>query len=323
MFLHTFIPGPIALHFGSLIVYWYGLFVTLGGIAGFVLIARLAKSIHFPLAHLTNLTFYTVIFGFLGARAFYVLFIEWSYYSTNTGEILKFWQGGISIQGGIIAGAFVVWQYARHFSGKIKNQEVVPLKVVAGESGANAKQTLVDEKIFPFTFWHLADIIVPGVALAQAIGRWGNYFNQELFGKPTDLPWGIPIDVVNRPSVYADARYFHPTFLYESLWNLATCIALVMLFNSIYHAKSPFRHSRADLSTGPAGGNSLKNLSGLVALTYLILYSLGRFLLEFVRIDEVPLWFGVRATQATALLFILFAILVGFGILKKHKVRQT
>jgi len=290
MFLHTFTPGPIALHIGAVVVYWYGLLAMLGGIAGFLLVKHLARRIRFPIMHLINLTFYTVLFGYLGARVFYVVCIEWPYYHIHPGEIVKFWHGGISIQGGIIAGGFVVWLYARHYRKELR---------------AN--------------FWQITDLIVPGAVLAQAIGRWGNYFNQELFGRPTDLPWGIPIDAANRPAAYMHAAYFHPTFLYESLWNLVTCFILVYLFLKVYK-NFQFLDTRRSLETL---GGLFRGKYGLIALSYIILYSLGRFLLEFVRIDAVPLWFGIRATQATALLFILFAVLLGFGILKKHEIHQT
>ncbi len=280
MFLHTSHPSPIAFQYGLLTIYWYGLLVTLGGVGGFLLVRWLAKKINFPLSHLTNLLFYTVLGGFFGARIFYVFFVEWSYYAEHLVDIIKIWEGGISIQGGIMAGALVVWQYVRHYQKELRS-----------------------------SFWQTADLLVPGIVLAQAIGRWGNYFNQELFGKPTALSWGIPIDPLNRSLAYINTEFFHPTFLYESLWNFAVCIVLVALFLKVYGF------------FGKTSGVEEKK-HGLVALSYIVLYSLGRFLLEFVRIDEVPLWFGMRVTQLTALLFILFAIALGFGILQGRKAQN-
>jgi phosphatidylglycerol:prolipoprotein diacylglycerol transferase len=121
----------------------------------------------------------------------------------------------------------------------------------------------------------LLDVAAPGVALAQAIGRWGNFVNQELYGPPTDLPWGIPIRPENRLQGYESFERFHPLFLYESLWNLASMFFLLWIW----------RRYRARLRSGD------------LFIIYLITYPVGRFLLEFIRLDYVPL-FGINLNQA-------------------------
>jgi phosphatidylglycerol:prolipoprotein diacylglycerol transferase len=124
-----------------------------------------------------------------------------------------------------------------------------------------------------FVLW--ADIVAPGLALAQAIGRWGNFVNQELYGPPTDLPWGIPIEPIYRLPEYAQYTHFHPVFLYESLWNLANMALLIWMGRKL--------------------SDRLK--SGDIFLTYLVMYPLGRFLLEFIRLDS-PQVGAINTNQA-------------------------
>ena len=116
------------------------------------------------------------------------------------------------------------------------------------------------------------DVIAPGLILAQALGRWGNYFNQELFGGPTDLPWGLEIDPEHRPARYAADPTFHPTFLYESLWNLLVFFILIRLNRRLW----------------------LRAPAGTVFSAYLTLYSFGRFWVESLRVDPAQYLFGVR-----------------------------
>ncbi len=130
------------------------------------------------------------------------------------------------------------------------------------------------------------DVLAPGLILAQAIGRWGNWFNQELFGGPTDLPWGLEIDPSHRPAQYADQATFHPTFLYESLWNLLVFVILMRLNKRLW----------------------LRAPAGTIFAAYLMLYSIGRVFTESLRIDPAQLIFGVRFNL---LLFIGVAIAGG------------
>ncbi len=135
-------------------------------------------------------------------------------------------------------------------------------------------------------FWLTADIVAVGLVLTQIVGRVGNYFNQEIFGLPTSQAWGIPIEIMNRPVEYLQAEYFHPTFLYESLLNIF--VLLVLLFLTSVQIK---KH---------------KWPAGTIFLSYLILYSVVRFSLEFLRIDYSPLVFGVRWAQ-------IYSVLLGGG----------
>ena len=134
-----------------------------------------------------------------------------------------------------------------------------------------------------------ADAVAPGLVLAQAIGRWGNYFNQELFGRPSDLPWAIEIAPENRPPQFVDATSFHPTFLYESIWNVLVC--LVLLFVARRFA------------------NGLKN--GDIFLLYVCLYSVGRFFVEMLRIDPAFLIGDFRGNLFVAsVLALTFALIL-------------
>ncbi|MFH1822677.1 MAG: prolipoprotein diacylglyceryl transferase family protein, partial [Patescibacteria group bacterium] len=148
-------------------------------------------------------------------------------------------------------------------------------------------------------FWLISAILAPSLALAQAIGRWGNYFNQELFGLPTNLPWGIPINIINRPIEYISSEFFHPTFLYESLGNLLI-FGLLIMFHAWIIKNHKFKNSYYFL---PA-------CAGRLFTSYLILYSILRFLIEFIRIDNTPEFIGLRWPQIASLVIIFVCTLV-------------
>ncbi|MBI4812630.1 prolipoprotein diacylglyceryl transferase [Candidatus Falkowbacteria bacterium] len=247
-------------------IYWYGFFIVLGILAAFLIILQLAKYYNISREIIFDLTFYLIIFGIIGARLYHVL-LELPYYLAHPLNIFKVWQGGLAIHGAIIAGVITVWVFAR------KN------------------------------FWFLAAIIAPGLALAQAIGRWGNYFNQELFGRPTNLPWSIPINIINRPLEYISAEYFHPTFLYESFGNLLIFLTLITIHIWIIK-KQKFNNFCYLLSV----------------ICYLVLYSILRFATEFIRIDETPIIYGVRLPQIASVLIIIASIIV---LLKNKKGRAN
>jgi phosphatidylglycerol:prolipoprotein diacylglycerol transferase len=167
------------------------------------------------------------------ARLYYVLF-EWEQYAQNPLQAFAIWKGGIAIHGAILGGIVAAIIFAR---------------------------------IQKISVWLLADLVVPSLILGQAIGRWGNFFNSEAFGRPTDLPWKLYIPPQQRPLEFINYDYFHPTFLYESLWNLMVFAILMTLF---------FR----DLKRKP----HLK--VGTLALVYMVAYSLGRFWIEGLRTDS-------------------------------------
>jgi prolipoprotein diacylglyceryl transferase len=176
-----------------------------------------------------DIAIWAVPFGIVGARLYHVA-TDWELYFGEGGEpleALRIWQGGLGIWGGIALGAVGAWIGAR--------RRGVPLPA-------------------------LADALAPGIVLAQAIGRWGNWFNQELFGGPSDLPWAVEIDRQFRPERFADVETFHPTFLYESLWCIG--VALVLIW-----ADRRFRMGH-----------------GRVFALYVALYTLGRSWIEYLRV---------------------------------------
>ena len=229
-------PGPELVQLGPFTLRWYGLLIAAAVLIGLNLSSRLARSRDLDNGLISDLLPILVLASVLGARAYYVAF-EWRNYSDNWIKALAIWEGGIAIHGALIAGTLTLILFCRW-----RRQ----------------------------SFWDLLDVLVPSLALGQAIGRWGNFFNSEAFGVPTDLPWKLFIPYQNRPVVYADAEFFHPTLLYESIWNLALFLLLIVLFRR-----------------GEQGKMTLP--SGALACTYLLGYSLGRIWIEGLRIDPLCL----------------------------------
>jgi phosphatidylglycerol---prolipoprotein diacylglyceryl transferase len=266
-FFHAFLPSPLLVSFGPFHIYWYGLFVVLGILAALTVSLKLAKKFGLSSNKVFDLAFWMIIAGIVGARLYHVL-LEWGYYSQDYWNILKVWQGGLAIHGGLIGGLLVLI----YFCWK--------------------------EKV---NFWLMAAIFAPGIALGQAIGRWGNYFNQELFGKPTALPWGIPIDIMSRPVRFLSAEFFHPTFLYESLGDLAIFFILIFIIGKFIQKK----------------WTNYK----IIFLVYLIAYSALRFFVEFLRADTTAYVYGYRWPQIFSLLIVIVSIILMFFL--KNKKRET
>ncbi len=273
-FLHYYEPQPIFLRLGFLSIYWYGVLIVLGIILGLFLTACLAKKISIKKELIQDLFIYLIIGGLIGARIYHVL-SRIGYYSENVSEIFMPWRGGLGIFGGVVVGVIILFFYSRR-----KN----------------------------INFFVLADLLSPALVLGQTIGRWGNYFNQEVFGKPTDLPWGIPINSLSRPIEFASSQYFHPTFFYESIWNLVVFCLLLLIFKKIYFFKaSKFRKENVENNT-----KRRLRYSGIVFGCYLICYSFGRFWLEFLRIDPQAVLGGLRLGQLISIVFCLIGLLVIF-----------
>ena len=261
--------NPIALRVGPFEVRWYGLLIVTGILAAAYIASREARRRGEDPEQVWNGLILCLIGGILGARLYHVFStpadgsLGWWYYRQNPIAILKIWEGGLAIYGAVIGGAIGLWIYTRY-----------------------AK--------LPFLRW--ADFATPGLLLAQAIGRWGNFVNQELYGPPTDLPWGIYIPLAKRlPGLEAYER-FHPVFLYESLFCLFGFI-LFMIFARKWAAK-------------------LRD--GDVFFAYLIYYPFGRFFIEMLRPDAWKLG-GLAAAQV----FAIIAVLVGIACLAlNHRRRQ-
>ncbi|MEL6159286.1 MAG: prolipoprotein diacylglyceryl transferase [Cyanobacteria bacterium J06554_11] len=227
-------PGAEIISIGPLTLRWYGLLIASAVLMGVALSQYLAKKRGIDPEKIGDLVIWLVIAAIPSARLYYVLF-EWQSYATRPGDILAIWKGGIAIHGAVLGGTLAAWIFS---------------------------------KLNKLSFWQLSDVVAPSLILGQAIGRWGNFFNSEAFGRPTDLPWKLFIPLANRPFGYREFEYFHPTFLYESLWNLGVFGFLLWLF---------FWGQR----------NPDKLRAGTLFLTYMIAYSMGRLWIEGLRTDSL------------------------------------
>jgi len=265
--LHTYIPDPILFSIGKFSIHWYGFLMVIGGLLGLTLVWYLAKQFKIRRSLLFDLAFWWAICGLIGGRIYYVLY-AWTFYKDNPIEIIKIWQGGLAVHGVMIGAFFATFIFAR---------------------------------IKKINWLKLFDLSVIGLVTAQIIGRWGNYFNQELFGKPTDITWGIPILPANRPFEFVSNQYFHPTFLYESLINILLLSVLLILVW--------FKYKK-----------DIKIKNGIFFFSYLLGYSIIRFNMEFLRIDYSPLVFGVRWAQLfSAILIIASIFFIIFLSIRKGK----
>jgi phosphatidylglycerol:prolipoprotein diacylglycerol transferase len=247
-------PGPILVQIGAFSLRWYGLLIAIAVILGITLSRQLARLRHLDPELITDLSFWLVLFAIPAARLYYVLF-EWGYYRQHPGEIIAIWQGGIAIHGAVLGGIAAALLFAR---------------------------------MNRISFWQLADVVAPSLILGQAIGRWGNFFNSEAFGRPTNLPWKLYIPPAQRPAGYEAFSHFHPTFLYESLWNLGVFALLMGVF--IWGLRHPQR---------------LK--TGTLFCLYWVGYSAGRFWIEGLRMDSLMLG-PLRIAQIISLTGIILGV---------------
>ena len=240
---------PVAFSIFGIDIMWYGVLISLGVLLGILVALRECKRVGFKEEDLLDFLLLAIPFGIIGARAYYVIF-SWDFYSQNLNQIINIRNGGLAIHGGLIAGTLV---------------------------------GIIFCKKRKINVWQILDIVVPSVALGQAIGRWGNFINQEAFGKPTDLPWGILVDGVR----------VHPTFLYESIIDLCVFIFLM------WYRK-----------------NKRKNEGEVFAL-YLVLYSIGRFFVEGLRTDSL-MFLNMRVAQLISLGLVLLGISTFVFLRKKE-----
>jgi phosphatidylglycerol:prolipoprotein diacylglycerol transferase len=233
---------------GAFQIRFYSVMILSGLAAGVVLARWEAQRLGENAEHVLNIAILGAALGLAGARMYHVVDLWDSYYRANPGQIVAIWNGGIGIFGAIGGATVALVIYVRW-------------------------------KRMSLLRW--LDIGAPAFLLGQAIGRWGNFFNQELFGPPSNLPWAIPIRPENRPSMYLDAETFHPLFLYESLLSLAGVVVMVYLFWRFGPRLTTVGESGVAKVLGWASTWRLR--PGDLLLLYFIWYPAERFGLEFLR----------------------------------------
>ena len=244
-------PGAIAFQLGPFVIRWYGVLMATAIVVGLWLGHRQARREGLPAEDFISAAQWSILAGLVGARIYEVIF-NWDYYGQYPSKIIAVWEGGLAIHGGLIVGPLVGAWLAYRWK----------LPVLRG-----------------------LDVAAPSTAIGQAIGRWGNFFNEEAFGRPTDLPWKLYISPPHRPPGFAPFDFFHPTFLYESLWDLLVFLVLIRVL-------------RSRLTARP----------GALFFCYVGLYSIGRFAIEALRLDSF--WLGnFRVPQVASGIGILIAIL--------------
>lgn len=241
----------VAFEIGPLTVNWYGLIIGIGIALALVIAMRESDRRGLDKEIFADLMLWAIPIAIISARIYYVIF-QWDYYSQNPGDIIKIWNGGIAIHGALIGAVITAYIFTR---------------------------------IKKVSFWKIADIAAPSIILGQAIGRWGNFMNQEAHGEEVTRQFlenlYLPDFIVNQ--MYINGTYYHPTFLYESLWNFAGFILLILL-------------RRVNLRRGE------------LFLTYVIWYSIGRFFIEGMRTDSLMVTDFLRAAQLLSVALIVGAI---------------
>ena len=266
--ISSFVLGPVTIHF-------YALFILAGIIVATIVTAGRMKARGMEAGLAIDIAIWAVPFGIIGGRLFHVFTHANDYFGPGKDwtTMFKLWEGGLAIYGAIIfgvIGAYIACQV-----------DIKPLRITSAG----------------IRFLSFADALVPGLLAAQALGRWGNYFNSELFGEPTDLPWGLEISWANPnyPVGFPEGILFHPTFLYESLWSLIGIGVLLLLENRF-------------------------NLRwGRMFAAYLMWYSFGRFFIEGIRLDPSDVFLGLRTNQWSAVI----GFLIGLALLRIQYSRHT
>ncbi|HEK6827891.1 TPA: prolipoprotein diacylglyceryl transferase [Staphylococcus aureus] len=241
---------PVAFNLGPLSVRWYGIIIAVGILLDYFVAQRALVKAGLHKDTLVDIIFYSALFGFIAARIYFVIF-QWPYYAENPSEIIKIWHGGIAIHGGLIGG------------------------FIAGVIVCKVKN------LNPF---QIGDIVAPSIILAQGIGRWGNFMNHEAHGGSVSRAFLEQLHLPNFiiENMYINGQYYHPTFLYESIWDVAGFIILV---------------------------NIRKHLKlGETFFLYLTWYSIGRFFIEGLRTDSLMLTSNIRVAQLVSILLILISI---------------
>lgn len=255
--------NPIFLRLGNICIYWYSIIILVAFTIGCYLILRESKKQNLPIDKIEDFIFYTIPICLIGARIYYILF-NLDYYLKYPLDMIKVWEGGLAIHGGIIAGFLSLLYFTKKYKIDI-------LK--------------------------MTDILVISLILGQIIGRWGNFMNSEAYGPITTLKFlqslHLPKFIID--GMYISGNYYHPTFLYESLWNLIGLIFMLVIRNTKINKK------------------------GVLASIYLIWYGIGRFLIESLRTDSLML-LNIKIAQIISLLFIIIGISLLIKIyIKNHE----
>ena len=241
-------PNPIAFTLLGVEIRWYGILIGIGFLLGIFISYYRAPKLGIKPDHVLDFAIFMIPLSIIGARAYYVIF-EWEHYKGSISKILDIRSGGLAIHGGLIVGIIVCYLVCKYHKISVLN---------------------------------LLDLVFPQVALGQSIGRWGNYFNSEAHGGPTDLPWGIMVDGVK----------VHPTFLYESIWCLLLFLFLLWM-------------------------TKRREFNGQIVLLYGILYSVERFFVEALRTDSLMIGPFKQAQVISLTAIVLCAIL--YIILRKRR----
>ncbi len=258
--------NPIAFSLGPLQVHWYGLIIGAGLALALWLAIREADRRGLPKDTFPDLMLWAIPIAIISARIYYVIF-QWDYYSSHPGDIVKIWNGGIAIHGALIGSVATAYVFSK------KNH---------------------------LSFWKIADIAAPSIILGQAIGRWGNFMNQEAHGGEVTRAFlenlHLPEFIVNQ--MYINGAYYHPTFLYESVWDLVGFFLLI-------------------------GLRKVNLRRGEIFLSYMVWYSIGRFFVEGLRTDSLMLTENLRMAQMIsigliALAVVLFVYRKKSGLAKVH-----
>jgi len=245
-------PSTSSIQIGAFELRAYGLTIAIGALLAVWVSSRRYEAAGGDPVMVHRMATWAIPAGIVGARIYHVA-TDFSRFQGNWDEIPKLWKGGLGIWGAVAAGALVAWWVVRREGGDVAA---------------------------------MFDATAVGIPIAQAVGRLGNWFNQELFGRPTDLPWGLRIDSENRPLEYADSQTFHPTFLYEALWNLGVAGFIAVLTPRLFP----------------------RLRKGYSWAIYVAGYTLGRLWIELLRTDKATEVFGVRVNVWTSIVVLLVAV---------------
>lgn len=252
--------NPIFFKIGNIYIYWYSIILLIAFVIGCLVVFKESKKIGLEKEKLENFIFYTIPIALIGARVYYVLF-NLDYYLKYPIDIIKVWEGGLAIHGGILAGFLCLLYFTK------KNK---------------------------INIFKMLDILVIGLIIGQIIGRWGNFMNSEAYGPITTLEFlkniHLPKFIID--GMFIEGNYHHPTFLYESLWNIIGLIIILIIKNTKI------------------------NKAGIITSIYLIWYGIGRFLIESLRTDSL-MFLNLKIAQFVSIIFIIIGLIVLIYSIKK------